>query len=270
MFLTLAEYDWSSLFTTEALVALLTLTSLEIVLGIDNVIFIAILVARLPESQRDKARLLGLSLAMIMRIALLFAISWVMGLKDLKLFTLPILDHVVSGKDLVLLLGGLFLVAKSTYEIHHKIETGGVVEPVPVEGTGQAKAVTKAAGNTFAMALVQILMIDLVFSLDSVITAVGMTDNRPVMIIAIVVAVGVMLLFSGYIARFVERHPTIKMLALAFLILIGVMLIVEGSGGHIAKGYIYFAMAFSLSVEMLNIWYRTRANKKKLAAPTAA
>lgn len=264
--LTLAEYDWSSLTHPDALIALLTLTSLEIVLGIDNVIFIAILVGRLPEHQRDKARIIGLSLAMFMRIGLLFAISWVMGLKDLKLFTLPVLNHEVSGKDLVLILGGLFLVAKSTYEIHHKIETGGVVEAVPHEGTGQARAITRAAGNTFAMALVQILMVDLVFSLDSVITAVGMTDNKPVMIIAIVAAVGVMLAFSGYIARFVDRHPTIKMLALSFLILIGVMLTVEGTGGHIDKKLVYFAMAFSLGVEMLNIWSRSRVLKKAAAA----
>lgn len=260
--LTLAEYDWSSLTQPEALVALLTLTSLEIVLGIDNVIFIAILCGRLPEHQRDKARIIGLALAMFMRIGLLFAISWVMSLDQMHLFTLPILDHAVSGKDLVLILGGLFLVAKSTYEIHHKIETGGIVEPVPVEGTGQAKAITKAAGNSFAMALVQILMVDLVFSLDSVITAVGMTQNKPVMIIAIVTAVGVMLVFSGYIARFVERHPTIKMLALSFLILIGVMLTIEGTGGHIDKKLIYFAMAFSLGVELLNLWTKARAARR--------
>lgn len=264
--LTLAEYDWSSLAQPEALIALLTLTSLEIVLGIDNVIFIAILCGRLPEHQRDKARIIGLSLAMFMRIGLLFAISWVMGLKDLKLFTLPVIDHVVSGKDLVMLLGGLFLVAKSTYEIHHKIETGGVVEPLPHAGTGQGKAISKAAGNGFAMALVQILLVDLVFSLDSVITAVGMTDNKPVMVVAIVTAVGVMLVFSGYIARFVDKHPTIKMLALSFLILIGVMLIVEGTGGHIDKKMVYFAMTFSLGVEMLNIWAKARAAKKALKA----
>lgn len=264
--LTLAEFDWAGLLSYEALIALLTLTSLEIVLGIDNVIFIAILVGRLPESQRDKARIIGLSLAMLMRIGLLFAISWVMGLKDLKLFTLPVVDHAVSGKDLVLILGGLFLVAKSTYEIHHKIETGGVVEPVPQAGKGQGAAISKAAGHGFGMALVQILMVDLVFSLDSVITAVGMTDNKPVMIIAIVVAVGVMLAFSGYITRFVERHPTIKMLALSFLILIGVMLTAEGTGGHIDKKLVYFAMAFSLGVEMLNIWAKARAQRKAAAA----
>ena len=262
--LTLAEYNWSSLTQPEALVALLTLTSLEIVLGIDNVIFIAILCARLPEHQRDKARILGLSLAMFMRIGLLFAISWVMGLKDLKLFTLPIADHVVSGKDLVMLLGGLFLVGKSTLEIHHKIETGGVVEAIPHE-TPNAAAAAKAAGRGFGMALIQILLIDLVFSLDSVITAVGMTDNKPVMVVAIVVAVGVMLVFSGYIARFVDKHPTIKMLALSFLILIGAMLIVEGAGGHIDKKMIYFAMAFSLAVESLNIWVRARSARRTTA-----
>jgi predicted tellurium resistance membrane protein TerC len=261
MLLTLAEIDWSGLVSREGLVALLTLTSLEIVLGIDNVIFIAILCGRLPEHQRDKARIIGLSLAMFMRIGLLFAISWVMGLKDWKLFTLPVMNHEVSGKDLVLILGGLFLVGKSTLEIHHKIETGGAVEAVPHEKPVTAGEAAKAASRGFGMALVQILMIDLVFSLDSVITAVGMTDNQAVMIVAIVVAVGVMLAFSGYIARFVDRHPTIKMLALSFLILIGVMLMVEGVGGHIDKKLIYFAMAFSLGVEMLNIWYRTRAAK---------
>ena len=247
------------LLTSEALISLLTLTALEIVLGIDNIIFIAILVGRLPEHQRDKARLIGLSLAMFMRVGLLFAISWVMSLKDTHLFTLPVVDHVVSGKDLVLLLGGLFLVGKSTLEIHHKIDTGGVVEAVPHAKPGKA-------GMGFGIALAQILMLDLVFSLDSVITAVGMAKHIEIMIAAVVIAVGVMLAFSGVIARFVDRHPTIKMLALSFLILIGVMLIAEGCGQHVEKGYIYFAMAFSLVVEMLNIWVRKRAAAKRAAA----
>ena len=265
MLTTLAALDWSSLLTTEALVALLTLTALEVVLGIDNVIFIAILCGRLPESQRDKARIVGLSLAMFMRIGLLFSISWVMRLDEHRLFTLPVLEHAVSGKDLVMLLGGLFLVGKSTLEIHHKIETGGVVEAVPHDHA-KPGAAARAAARGFGIAIFQIILIDLVFSLDSVITAVGMTDNLPVMIVAIVIAVGVMLVFSGYIARFVDKHPTIKMLALSFLILIGVMLILEGAGGHIDKKLIYFAMAFSLGVEMLNIWVRARSARKAAKA----
>lgn len=252
------------LLTADSLIALLTLTSLEVVLGIDNVIFIAILVARLPENQRDKARIIGLSLAMFMRIALLFAIKWVMSLDKNVLFTLPILNHDLTGKDLVLLIGGLFLVGKSTLEIHHKIDTGGVVEPVPQAKPGKGRM-------GFGLALVQILLLDLVFSLDSVITAVGMVDgNKPggiyIMVIAVMIAVGVMLAFSGYIARFVERNPTIKMLALSFLILIGVMLVAEGMGQHIQKGYIYFAMAFALGVELLNLWVRKRAAARHAAA----
>ena len=241
------------LFTGDNLVALLTLTALEIVLGIDNIIFISILVGRMPPEQRDKARLLGLSLAMLMRIGLLLSITWVMSLTK-PWFTLPILDREISGKDFILLAGGLFLVGKSVLEIHHKIETGGVVEATP-------KDRGKKAGMGFAIAISQILLLDLVFSLDSVITAVGMAKRLEVMIIAVMIAVGVMLLFSGYIARFVDKHPTIKMLALSFLILIGVMLVAEGTGQHIPKGYIYFAMAFALGVEMLNIWMRGRAGK---------
>jgi predicted tellurium resistance membrane protein TerC len=247
------------LFTADNLAALLTLTGLEIVLGIDNIIFIAILVGRMPAAQRDRARMIGLGAAMLMRIVLLLCVTWVMGLNS-PLFRLPLVGHEVTGKDLVLLIGGLFLVGKSVLEIHHKIETGGVVEAVPHDHGGKKIK----AGKAFAGAIVQIMLLDIVFSLDSVITAVGMAQRLEVMIVAVMVAVGVMLVFSGYISRFVDRHPTIKMLALSFLILIGVMLVAEGCGQHVPKGYIYFAMAFSLVVEMLNIWVRTRA--KRMAA----
>jgi predicted tellurium resistance membrane protein TerC len=260
--------DLAHLFTGENLIALLTLTGLEIVLGIDNIIFIAILCGRLPPAQRDKARIFGLALAMLSRIALLFSIRWVMSLDKHEL--LSALGHAFTGKDLVLVIGGLFLVGKSTLEIHHKIETGGAVEAVPHEKPDKPGNARKK-GMGFASALVQILLLDLVFSLDSVITAVGMVDaNKPggltIMIVAVVAAVGVMLLASGFIARFVDRHPTIKMLALSFLILIGVMLLAEGFGQHVNKNYIYFAMAFSLAVELLNMWVKKTAAKSQ---PTA-
>jgi predicted tellurium resistance membrane protein TerC len=247
------ELSMTGLFTTDNLAALVTLTALEIVLGIDNIIFIAILVGRMPAEQRDKARLIGLAGAMIMRVLLLLTITWVMKLDHNVLFYLPLAEHDVTGKDLVLLIGGLFLVGKSVLEIHHKIETGGVVEAIPTD--------KKKGRLGFAGAIAQIMLLDIVFSLDSVITAVGMAQRIEVMIIAVMVAVGVMLIFSGYIARFVDRHPTIKMLALSFLILIGVMLIADGCGQHVPKGYVYFAMAFSLGVEMLNIWVRSGGKK---------
>ena len=251
--------DLAQLFTGENIVAFLTLTSLEIVLGIDNIIFIAILCGRLPAEQRDRARITGLALAMLTRIGLLFAIKWVMGLDKHELFVA--FGHNISGKDLVLILGGLFLVGKSTLEIHHKIETGGAVEAVPQEKT------LKKRSMGFAGAIAQILLIDLVFSLDSVITAVGMVDatKNPwgiwIMVAAVIIAVLVMLVSSGYIARFVDRHPTIKMLALSFLILIGVMLIGEGFGQHVNKNYVYVAMAFSLGVELLNMWAKKNTAK---------
>lgn len=284
--------DFATIFSPENLVALFTLTALEVVLGIDNIIFIAILVGRLPEHQRDKARLLGLSLAMFMRIALLFAITWVMKLDKYTLFELPwsagaggghggggvastaaaVVPNMFTGKDLVLFVGGLFLVAKSVYEIHHKIEDAGSaghheVRPVPTGGEGApvTGGYVKKTAASFGSAISQILMLDLVFSLDSVITAVGMAKELWVMIAAVVIAVGVMLLVSGAITRFVERHPTVKMLALAFLILIGVMLVAESSGTHIPKGYIYFAMAFALGVEMLNIWVTARRQRRAMA-----
>jgi predicted tellurium resistance membrane protein TerC len=244
------------LWSADSAVALLTLTALEIVLGIDNIVFIAILCGRLPESQRDKARRLGLALAMFMRIGLLLLLGWVMALDKHGLFT--IIGHTVTGKDLVLLLGGLFLMAKATFEIHHKIE-----------GAGEKPTGAAAVASSFAGVIAQILMIDLVFSLDSVITAVGMAKRQEVMIAAVVIAVLVMLLFSGSIARFIDRHPTMKMLALSFLLLIGMMLVIEGTGGHVNKGYIYFAMAFSLGVEFLNLWVRNRQLKHLPGGPGA-
>ncbi len=253
---------FQQIFTAEGLTALVTLSLLEIVLGIDNVIFISILCGKLPPEQRDRARIMGLSLAMFMRIGLLFAITWVMGLDKTILFTLPIVDQAISGKSLILLLGGLFLVGKSTLEIHHKIDTGGPVEAVPKDKSGGGK-LAKSAYSGFRMVIAQILALDLVFSLDSVITAAGMTDKLPIMIVAVVLAVIVMLVFSGFIARFVDKHPTIKMLALSFLILIGVMLVAEAFHQSIPKGYIYFAMAFSLGVEMLNLWVRSRTGNSR-------
>lgn len=226
----------------EIWVALLTLTALEIVLGIDNVIFISILADRLPESQRDKARTLGLALAMGMRILLLLSINWIANLTD-PLF--HIMDKGFSGRDLILLGGGLFLIGKSTTEIHHKLEG--------VDGHGAAKTVA-----SFSSVIIQILLLDIVFSLDSVITAVGMADDVEVMIAAVVISVGVMLFASGPISRFVSAHPTVKMLALSFLLLIGMSLVAEGWHYHIPKGYIYSAMAFSVCVEMLNLKLRSK------------
>lgn len=228
-------FEW--IMMPEAWLALLTLTLLEIVLGIDNIIFISILVGRLPESQRQKARQVGLMLAMGMRIALLLAIVWVMGLTK-PLFS--VLQFAFSGRDLILLGGGLFLLAKSTLEIHHALE-----------GTEEQKQGTKAA--TFGAIITQIAVIDIVFSLDSVITAVGLVEQVSVMIIAVVIAVLVMLFAAKSIGDFVDAHPTIKMLALSFLMLIGFTLIGEGLGFHVPKGYVYFAMAFSLAVELLNL-----------------
>ena len=231
----------AELFTSENLIALLTLTSLEIVLGIDNIVFISILVAKLPAARQARARRLGLLLAMGMRIGLLLAITWVMGLTR-PLFTL--LERGFTGRDLILLVGGLFLVAKATWEIHDKLEGG--------EQRGRPRV--KAA--TFGAVLIQIMLLDIVFSLDSVITAVGMARDVAIMIAAVMIAVFVMMLAAGGISSFIERHPTMKMLALSFLLLIGVMLIADGFGQHVSKGYIYFAMAFSLFVEVLNLRIR--------------
>lgn len=224
-------------------VAFVTLAALEIVLGIDNIIFITILANRLPASQRDKARRLGLMLAMVMRIGLLLSLAWVMRLTE-PLF--EVLGYAVSGRDLILFFGGLFLMAKSTIEIHSSLEG-------PEEHT-----VGDAAQISFMSVIVQIGLLDIIFSLDSVITAVGLVDEIPVMVAAIIASVLVMMLAARQIGDFVDRHPTIKMLALSFLILIGVALVGEGLGFHIPKGYIYFAMAFSLTVEMLNIRLRRK------------
>lgn len=226
--------------------AFATLTALEIVLGIDNIIFISILVGRLPEHQRARGRTIGLALAMLMRILLLLSIAWVMSLSA-ELFS--VLGKGVSGRDLILIGGGLFLLAKSTIEIHHSLE-------------GEEHARSASGGATFASVITQIAIIDIVFSLDSVITAVGMAEHVEVMIAAVVVAVLVMMFLAGPISDFVDRHPTLKMLALSFLILIGVALIGEGFGLHIPKGYIYFAMAFSVMVEILNIRLRKRIRKQ--------
>ncbi len=224
----------------EAWVALLSLTALEIVLGVDNIIFISILVGRLPTAERQRARVIGLALAMVMRIALLLSLAWMMRLTS-PLFTITGTD--ISGRDLILIGGGLFLLAKSVMEIHESLEGGE-------DGHGSAGAAS------FYGTLVQIAIIDIVFSLDSVITAVGMVSEVPVMVLAIVIAVGIMMFAAKPIGDFVDQHPTIKMLALSFLILVGVALIGEGFELHIPKGYIYFAMAFAIGVEMLNLRLR--------------
>jgi predicted tellurium resistance membrane protein TerC len=233
-----AAFGWMS--TADGWVALLTLTALEIVLGIDNVVFVSILAGKLPGEQRERARKLGMFLAMFIRILLLLSITWVMGLTA-PLFS--VLGHGVTGRDLILIVGGLFLIAKSTHEIHLKLE-----------GDEHESSGRKAA--TFAGVITQILLLDIVFSLDSVITAVGMAEHVAVMIIAVVIAVAVMMVSATVVSGFVERHPTVKMLALSFLLLIGMSLIGEGWGQHIPKGYIYFAMGFSVFVEAINLRIR--------------
>jgi len=233
--------DW--LFDPQIWIALATLTVLEIVLGIDNIIFIAILAGRLPRAMQARARNIGLSLAMFLRVGLLLSLVWIIRLTA-PLFV--VLGREISGRDLILILGGLFLIAKSTREIHDKLEGA------EHEGPARRK-------SSFIGVIIQILLLDIVFSLDSVITAVGMVNEIPVMITAIVLAIGFMLVFAGPISGFVDRHPTIKMLALSFLLLIGVALIAEGLDHHIPKGYIYFAMAFSVFVEMLNLRLRKGA-----------
>jgi len=222
--------------------ALGTLLLLEIVLGIDNIVFISILAGKLPVDQRKRARILGLSLALITRILLLFTITWIMRLTT-PLFA--VLGRGISGRDLILIAGGLFLIAKSTHEMH-----------VRLEGADQHRETS--GGASFASVIAQILILDVVFSLDSVITAVGMVDELAIMVSAVVLSVLFMLAFSGILSDFVDRHPTVKMLALAFLLLIGVVLVADGVGQHISKGYIYFAMAFSLAVEVLNLRARAR------------
>jgi predicted tellurium resistance membrane protein TerC len=223
-------------------IALVTLTALEVVLGIDNIIFISILAGKLPGNQQGRARTLGLGLAMLMRIALLFSLTWIMRL-TFPLFS--VLGNEISGRDIILILGGLFLLAKSTYEIHDKLEGE--------EGHSSARV-----ASSFVSVIIQIILLDIVFSLDSVITAIGMANQLWVMITAVVIAVVFMMVSAGPISDFVHRHPTVKMLALSFLLLIGVSLIAEGLDQHIPKGYIYFAMAFSVFVEMLNLRIRGR------------
>ena len=236
--------EW--LLDPHAWLALATLTALEIVLGVDNIIFISVLCGRLPEHQRARARTIGLALAMLTRLALLFSLTWMMTLTA-PLLEIPVLGKPISGRDFILIGGGLFLLWKSVHEIHNALEG-------EEEEDGRGAAVVAGFGAVIA----QIAVIDIVFSLDSVITAVGMVDELAIMVIAIVLAVGVMLFSAGPIGEFVDRHPTIKMLALAFLILIGVALIGEGWDLHIPKGYIYFAMAFAVAVEMLNLRLRAR------------
>jgi predicted tellurium resistance membrane protein TerC len=229
----------------QAWIALLTLTSLEIVLGIDNIIFISILSGRLPEAQRGRARTLGLAAAMITRILLLASLAWIAHLTR-GLFTVG--GHEVTARDVVLVGGGLSLLAKATFEIHHNLEGD------------EGHASTKKAVS-FASVIAQIMVLDVIFSLDSVITAIGMADHLPVMIAAVVIAVLVMMVAAGPISRFVEGHPTVKMLALSFLLLVGMSLIAEGFGQHISKAYIYFAMGFSVFVEMLNLKIRARSGR---------
>jgi predicted tellurium resistance membrane protein TerC len=228
----------------QALIALVTLTVLEIVLGIDNVVFISILVGKLKEEEQSKARTIGLAVAMLARIALLFSLTWIMRLTS-DLFT--VLGQGISGRDMILLAGGLFLLAKATHEIHVKLE-------------GEEGEASARVRPSFTSVIIQILLLDIVFSLDSVITAIGMANQIGVMVTAVIIAVGFMMVFAGPISDFVHRHPTVKMLALAFLLLIGVTLIAEGFEQHISKGYIYFAMAFSVFVEMLNL--RMKAKKR--------
>jgi len=240
----------AELFTAENLFALLTLTSLEIVLGIDNIVFIAILCSRLPPEKRETARKIGLFLAMFARIALLLTMGWLAGLTSplVPAITIGEFSHAFSGRDLILAIGGLFLVGKATLEIHHKLEG-----PDLHGGLGPS-----AVHAAFGGVIVQILALDIVFSLDSVITAVGMAQHLGVMIAAVVISVLVMLMFSGKISAFIEHRPTLKVLALSFLLMIGVTLVVDGCGGHVPKGYVYFAMAFSLGVELVNLKVRAQ------------
>jgi predicted tellurium resistance membrane protein TerC len=235
----------SNLLTADALLSLVSLSAMEIVLGIDNVVFIAILTARLPGAQQQLARRLGMTMALGIRIVMLFFITWLMSLTR-PLFTVPLLREDISGRDIILILGGLFLIFKATWEMYDKLE---------VDHHDTAR---KSGRAGFAFTIAQILVLDIVFSLDSVITAIGMSNHLPVMITAMVIAMLVMLVSMGAIGGFVERHPSVKILALSFLLLIGVMLVVEGMGQHVSKAYIYFAMAFSLLVELLNMRYRKK------------
>jgi predicted tellurium resistance membrane protein TerC len=231
----------------EAWIAFVTLVTLELVLGVDNVIFISILAGKLPQDQQSRARSVGIAMAVITRILLLLSLSWIISLEE-SLFTMPVINIGISGRDLILLAGGLFLLWKSTHEIHQKLE-------------GEVGHASAKVGATFMNVIIQIMLLDIVFSLDSVITAVGMVDELSIMIAAVIIAALVMIFSAGPISGFVDKHPTIKMLALSFLLLIGFTLIVEGLHQHIPKGYIYFAMGFSIFVEMLNLRLREKAEK---------
>jgi len=244
--MTLMLFDWVS--DPQAWVALLTLTVLEIVLGVDNVVFISILSSKLPEEQRKKARTLGLGMALLGRVLLLLSISWVMGLED-ELFAA--FGHPFSGRDLILLGGGLFLLYKATHEIHNSLE-------------GEEERRANGKQISFAGAIAQILVLDLVFSLDSVITAVGMADDLGVMITAVVIAIVFMMWSAGAVSEFIHRHPTVKMLALSFLLLVGVALLADSFGAHLPRGYIYSAMGFSVFVEMLNLRVRSKGKPVEL------
>ncbi|RPI68232.1 MAG: TerC family protein [Ignavibacteriae bacterium] len=242
------------LFTGEGIIALLTLTILEIVLGIDNIIFISILVGKLPASEQQRARLIGLSLALILRLVFLFFAVWIASL-TMPLFTVsPILlmqePFGVSGRDLIMFGGGMFLLAKATTELYNKLE-----------GPEESHEGGKQARRNFAMLILQIIVLDIVFSIDSVITAVGLTQNFPIMAIAVIVAVAVMMLSAKGISSFIDQHPSVKILALAFLLMIGMLLVIDGFHVHVPKGYVYFAMAFSVLVEMLNLRFRTKKGK---------
>ena len=236
----------------EIWIALATLTALELVLGIDNIIFISILAGKLPPEQRDKARRVGITLAAVTRLGLLLAIAWIIGLTA-PLFS--VFGQAFSWRDLILIGGGLFLIGKATHEIHQKLEGAGMPPSV-------ADAAAAAGTATFGAVIAQIMLLDIVFSLDSIITAVGMVDERWVMVTAILISIGFMLAFARPIGDFVERHPTVKVLALSFLIMIGLVLIADGFGQHIPKGYIYAAMAFSVFVELINLWIRRRAKRQ--------
>lgn len=237
-----------ALLTSEGIIALLTLTFLEIILGVDNIIFISIISNRLPEKQQGKARNLGLAMALLMRIGLLLGISWIIGFTE-PVFT--VMEHPVSVKDIILIVGGLFLIGKSTTEIHESLEA----EEHETKSRVQA---------TMGKVILQIVALDMVFSFDSILTAVGLTEHIMIMIVAVILAMIVMMTFAGKISNFINKHPTLQMLAMSFLILIGFMLVLEGIGKHIEKGYIYFAVFFSLTVEVLNMRRRRNANKIKL------
>jgi predicted tellurium resistance membrane protein TerC len=243
------SFDWVA--DPQGWIALATLSVLELVLGIDNIVFISILAGKLPQEQQGRARRIGLGLALVSRIALLFTLSW---LAHLTAPLFAILGNEFSGRDLILIAGGLFLLAKSTHEIHGKLE-------------GATEGRAAPAATSFASVIVQIVLIDVVFSLDSVITAIGMAQELAIMVIAVVVAVGVMMVAAGAVSTFVERHPTVKMLALSFLLLIGVALLADGFDQHLPRGYIYFAMGFSVFVEMLNLRLRRPAEPVRLHEP---